>query len=110
MVLGLYLLYCLKHHCETLLYCLKHHCETLHYKNITKKIKSIAVEIYSSGVIIPPPPPKAEGYRFVHVRPSVRQEPLLRNTERNFMKLKLSMYHYKYVMHLKFSPAGLVSA
>ena len=25
------------------------------------------------------PPPKAEGYRFVHVRPSVRPEPLLSN-------------------------------
>ena len=57
------------------------------------------------------PPPKAEGYRFVHVRPSFRQS--IRShyyvtTERNFMKLILHMYHYNDVMHVKFSLAGLL--
>ena len=59
------------------------------------------------------PPPKAEGYRFVHVRPSFH--PSVRRhyyvtSERNFMKLILNMYHYNDVMHVKFGPAGLGSS
>ena len=59
------------------------------------------------------PSPKAEGYRFVHVRLSVLLSVLLSvrshyyvTAERNFMKLILNMYHYNDVMHVKFGPAG----
>ena len=55
------------------------------------------------------PPPKAEGYRFVHVRPSVRSHYYV-TAERNFMKFILNMYHYNDVMHVKFGPAGLGSS
>ena len=71
------------------------------------------------------PLPKAEGYRFVHVRLSVllSVHPSVRlsfrpsvwshyyvTAEWNFMKLILNMYHYDDVMHVKFGPAGLGSS
>ena len=60
------------------------------------------------------PPPNAEGYRFVHVRPSVlpsvrlsvRPKLLLSNCWTEFVKLILNMYHYNDVMHVKFSQTG----
>ena len=55
------------------------------------------------------PPRKAEGYRFVHVSPSIRPEPLL-TAEQNFMKLVINMNHYNDVMHIKFGLAGLGSS
>ena len=57
------------------------------------------------------PPPKAEGYRFVHVHvclslcPSIQSHYYI-TPEQNFMKLILNMYHYNDVMHIKFGPAG----
>ena len=63
------------------------------------------------------PPPKAEGYMFVHVRPSVLPSvrPSVRShvyvtTEQNFMELILNMDHYYDVMHVKFGLAGLGSS
>ena len=59
------------------------------------------------------PPPKAVGYRVVHVRPSVC--PSLRShyyvtAGWNVMKLKLNMYLDNDVMQVKFGQAGLGSS
>ena len=58
-------------------------------------------------------PPKAEGYRFVHVRQSFRlsvPSHYYVTTKLNFMTLILNMYHYNDVMHFKFGLTGLGSS
>ena len=56
-----------------------------------------AINRTSEPGIVYYPPPKEEGYRFVHVRPSVRSHYYV-TAERNFMKLKLNMYRYNDVI------------
>ena len=47
------------------------------------------------------PPPKAGGYWFLHVCPSVCQELLLDNSWMEFHE-SLHIYHYNVLMHIKF--------
>ena len=83
------------------------------YKNIFTSHIPRYVNQSSSYFPLYYPQPKAEGYCFVHERPSfylsIRSHYLVA-AEWNFTKLIQNMYDYNDVMHVKFGQAGFNSS